>query len=254
MNMIIDKNNKTDEMAQRTDKKSVLQIFIENKHIGGYTDLIELEKSGVLNCLLGIPEKDYSKKDWELVIIGAGSAGMNAARYAARKGIDLLLISADMDGQVVDTEDIGNYIGKKDTNGALLMNDFWEHLEQYNISSVIGEEVEEIILVRKHIIKTDSGKEYKSKAMIIASGTKKRRLGMKQKYVLKVDLVDIKEANTVFKIQIIQGKLIYNNNNLAEVQQQMGIIGGLISWPTVYRKTVLHPKLQFLIRESVVIQ
>ena len=44
--------------------------------------------------------------------------------------------------------------------------------------------MEEIIPGKEHIIRTDNGKEYKSKTIIIASGARKRRLGMRQEYVL----------------------------------------------------------------------
>ena len=180
----IDDKSKAEEMARRTDRKTVPQIFINDKHIGGYDDLMETERSGELNRLLGIRPEDYTGKVWELIIIGAGPAGMNAALYAVRKGIDLLLISGDMGGQVIDTEDIGNYLGKKDATGEQLIYDFWEHLNQYNVKSVIGEKVERIIPGKEHVIRTDNGREYRSRAIIIASGTRKRRLGMRQEYVL----------------------------------------------------------------------
>lgn len=182
----VDNESKLAEMEERSGRKTVPQIFIDDQHIGGYTDMINMEKRGDLNKLLGISIEDFSQKKWELVIIGAGPAGLNAALYAARKGLDLLLISADMGGQVIDTEEIGNYLGKKDATGFSLMNDFWEHLSQYNFTSFIGESVERISAGEDyHTIKTDTGKKYKSKAIIIASGTTKRHLGMRQEYVLK---------------------------------------------------------------------
>ncbi|HLV08987.1 MAG TPA: glutaredoxin 3, partial [Halanaerobiales bacterium] len=153
----IDDKSKAEEMARRTDRKTVPQIFINDKHIGGYDDLMETERSGELNRLLGIRPEDYTGKVWELIIIGAGPAGMNAALYAVRKGIDLLLISGDMGGQVIDTEDIDNYLGKKDATGEQLIYDFWEHLNQYNVKSVIGEKVERIIPGKEHVIRTDNG-------------------------------------------------------------------------------------------------
>ena len=93
----IDDKSKAEEMARRTDRKTIApDNIINDKHIGGYDDLMETERSGELNRLLGIRPEDYTGKVWELIIIGAGPAGMNAALYAVRKGIDLLLISGDM--------------------------------------------------------------------------------------------------------------------------------------------------------------
>ncbi|NLM97451.1 MAG: glutaredoxin, partial [Halanaerobiaceae bacterium] len=56
-----------------------------------------------------------------------------SALYAARK------VSRDVGGQVVDTEDIDNYIGKKETTGLTLIKDFQDHFYQYKIPLVIGQ-------------------------------------------------------------------------------------------------------------------
>lgn len=101
-----------------------------------------------------------------------------SALYAARK------VSRDVGGQVVDTEDIDNYIGKKETTGLTLIKDFQDHFYQYKIPLVIGQKAEGIIPGEEHIIRTDNSKKYRTKTIIIASGTKKHRLGMKQEYVL----------------------------------------------------------------------
>ena len=182
----IKKENKMEEMQERTGNKTVPQIIINEKSIGGYDEMIALQKSGEFNELLDIDNENYENKNWELIIIGAGPAALNAALYGARKGIDLLLIAKDMGGQVIDTNEIDNYLGKEDIHGSDLIFDFWNHVHKYNISSLIGEEVVEIAESKdKKLIKTDNNKEYKTDSVIIASGTEKRHLGMKQEYVLK---------------------------------------------------------------------
>ena len=182
----IKKENKMEEMFERTGNKTVPQIIINGKSIGGYDDMIFLQKSGEFNELLDIKTNDYEDKNWELIIVGAGPAALNAALYGARKGIDLLLIAKDMGGQVIDTNEIDNYLGKGDIHGSDLIFDFWDHVHKYNISSLIGEEVVEITEKKnKKLLKTDNNKEYLTDSVIIASGTEKRHLGMKQEYVLK---------------------------------------------------------------------
>ena len=182
----IKKENKMEEMFKRTGNKTVPQIIINGKSIGGYDDMISLQKSGEFNELLDIKTNDYEDKNWELIIVGAGPAALNAALYGARKGIELLLIAKDMGGQVIDTNEIDNYLGKKDIHGSDLIFDFWDHVHKYNISSLIGEEVVEITeKENKKLLKTDNNKEYLTDAVIIATGTEKRHLGMKQEYVLK---------------------------------------------------------------------
>lgn len=173
------------EMEERTGKKSVPQILIDDYHVGGYNDLIEMENSGRLNELLGIKGNDYSQRLWELIIVGAGPAGLNAALYAARKGIEVLLLTEDLGGQVIDTNGIDNYIGKRETNGSQLINDFWEHIQQYDIATIVGEKANEIKAMQgEHRVISNNNREYKARTIIIASGAQKRHLGMKQEYVL----------------------------------------------------------------------
>ena len=123
----IKKENKMEEMQERTGNKTVPQIIINEKSIGGYDEMIALQKSGEFNELLDIDNENYENKNWELIIIGAGPAALNAALYGARKGIDLLLIAKDMGGQVIDTNEIDNYLGKEDIHGSDLIFDFWNH-------------------------------------------------------------------------------------------------------------------------------
>lgn len=171
---------KRSEMIERSGgKETVPQIFIDDNHIGGYDNLIEMETSGKLTDLLGTADENYEDKQWDLIIIGSGPAGLSAAVYAARKGIDTLVLATALGGQVLETDSIENYMAKYDTTGADLMNDFWEHAHQYDISSVIGEEVENIKKEEDlQIVNTKSGKSFKTRTLILATGSHKRNLGV----------------------------------------------------------------------------
>lgn len=172
-------------MKKRTSNKTVPQIIINDKSLGGYDDIIELEKNGEFNQLIGRENIDYSEEEWELIILGAGPAALNASLYAARKGIKVLLLTKDIGGQVINTDEIDNYLGKAGTTGADLVYDFWSHISKYDIKTVIGEKATAVNSKNgQKIIKTDNDKEYLTKTVIIATGAKKRRLGMKQEYVL----------------------------------------------------------------------
>jgi len=172
-------------MQERTGNKTVPQIIINDQSLGGYDEIIALEKTGDFNQLIGREVKDLSTKDWELVILGAGPAALNAALYAARKGIEVLLLTKDIGGQVITTNEIDNYLGKADTTGAQLIYDFWDHIAKYEVETVIGEEAVEIgEQDGRKVIKTDNDKEYLTESIIIATGAQKRHLGMKQEYVL----------------------------------------------------------------------
>nr|WP_243727823.1 FAD-dependent oxidoreductase [Halanaerobium saccharolyticum] len=118
-------------------------------------------------------------------MLGAGPAALNAALYAVRKGIDLLLLTKDIGGQVINTSEIDNYLGKAETTGAQLIYDFWDHIAKYDVKTAIGEEAVEIGSRNgKKVIKTDNNKEYVTESVIMATGAQKRHLGLKQEYVL----------------------------------------------------------------------
>ena len=181
----INEGNNYEVMQERTGNKTVPQIIINDQSLGGYDDIIDLENKGEFNGLIGKDTKDLSQKEWELIILGAGPAALNAALYAARKGIDLLLLTKDIGGQVITTNEIDNYLGKADTTGAELIYDFWDHIAKYEVETVIGEEAVEVADGQPgKIVKTDNGKEYATKSVIVATGAQKRHLGMKQEYVL----------------------------------------------------------------------
>ncbi|MCL4377330.1 MAG: thioredoxin-disulfide reductase [Actinobacteria bacterium] len=119
----------------------------------------------------------------DLLIIGAGPAGLGAALYAVRAATDFKIIDKLMaGGQITTTEYIENYLGFKDTiSGFDLMQNMVEHCRKFDIK--IGEYLE-INSISK--IKSDSGKtnficiasddSIESKALIIATGASPRRL------------------------------------------------------------------------------
>lgn len=181
----INEGDNYEVMQERTGNKTVPQIIINDQSLGGYDEIINLEKSGKFNQLIGREVKDLSTEEWELIILGAGPAALNAALYAARKGIKILLLTKDIGGQVINTNEIDNYLGKSETTGAQLIYDFWDHVAKYDVETVIGEEAVEIgDQDDKKVIKTDNDKEYLTESVIIATGAQKRHLGMKQEYVL----------------------------------------------------------------------
>ena len=76
----------------------------------------------------------------DLIIIGAGPAGMTAAIYAARRKINFIILSMDIGGQMGWSSDVDNYPGIPDLAGVELVKKFNEHLKEYKIE-VKNEEV-----------------------------------------------------------------------------------------------------------------
>ncbi|MFP4016131.1 MAG: glutaredoxin 3 [Halanaerobiales bacterium] len=166
-----------DEMKERSGQETVPQIFINDDHLGGYDDLIEKLTSGKLDEMIEIARPDCTENEWDVTIIGAGPAGMTAAVYAARKGLDVLLVARDIGGQVLETDTIDNYLTEYGTSGLELIQDFLDHVREFDVDTLFGEEVEDIVHNDDdHQILTRSGKEITTKTVIIATGSKKRKL------------------------------------------------------------------------------
>ncbi|MBN1897608.1 MAG: FAD-dependent oxidoreductase [Spirochaetes bacterium] len=116
---------------------------------------------------------------YDLIIIGAGPAGITAGIYAARKKMNFLVITEDIGGQAVWSSDIQNYTGYQFISGADLVEKFREHLEQFKVNVNKNEKAEDVIKDGDHIIiRTNRGK-YKTKTLIIASGRTPKEMGVK---------------------------------------------------------------------------
>jgi alkyl hydroperoxide reductase subunit F len=137
-------------------------------------------------CSLGCLEKFkknprvYSgKPKHDLIIIGAGPAGLTAGVYASILKIDTLLLSTDIGGQAVDSTKIKNYMGFDFITGPELSSKFQNQLIHHHY---IDHKIETAVSIRKlknyFSIKTLSGHVYNSKALIVATGMVRNKLGV----------------------------------------------------------------------------
>ncbi len=115
----------------------------------------------------------------DLIIIGAGPAGLTAAIYAARAELDYVLIEENFvnGGQIIDTYEIDNYPGLPGISGMDLAQRMADHAEKLG-AEVINAAVEGLDLtgdVKK--VMTDEG-TFEAKAVIIASGASHSHLGV----------------------------------------------------------------------------
>ncbi len=135
-----------------------------------------------LDFILSKEEKGPSGKTeliYDLVIIGGGPAGMTAAVYAARKKLKTLLVSKDLGGQVLSTTEVENYMGYQYIEGRQLMNKFKEQVRHFPIDQEIGEEIQKLDKEEKIFsLLTRTGKKFRGKTVIIASGKRSRPLGV----------------------------------------------------------------------------
>lgn len=117
-------------------------------------------------------------KVYDLIILGAGPAGITAAVYAARKKIDSLVIALDIGGQTAWSGDIENYTGYQFITGQDLTLKFQEHMSSFGIKTNIPESAKEIKKENGLIRTTTDKAEYLSKTLIVATGKRPRLLGV----------------------------------------------------------------------------
>jgi alkyl hydroperoxide reductase subunit F len=116
---------------------------------------------------------------FDLVIIGAGPAGMTAAVYAARQKAKTLLLARDVGGQVNWTLGIENYMGYQFIEGTELIRKFEEQVRKFPIEVKIGKAVGSLIRVRDGFEVGDvDGSKYLGRTVIICSGKRPRMLNV----------------------------------------------------------------------------
>ncbi|MDP2906856.1 MAG: FAD-dependent oxidoreductase [Nanoarchaeota archaeon] len=112
---------------------------------------------------------------YDTIIIGAGPAGMTAAIYAIRYQLKVLIISKDIGGVANLAHKIENWPGIVSITGPDLMQNFKIHLEALGVK-IIQEEV--VKLAEGFEVSTSGGKTFKSKTLILALGTVRRKLNI----------------------------------------------------------------------------
>ena len=116
---------------------------------------------------------------YDLIILGAGPAGIGAAIYASRAKLNMLWIEKKFvqGGQITDTYEVDNYPGMPGISGMELGEAMAAHVEKLgaspvreNVISIEEEEGVKIVRTKKH--------EYRAKTLIIALGAAHRKLGI----------------------------------------------------------------------------
>jgi len=116
-------------------------------------------------------------ENYDLIIIGGGPAGYSAAIYAARFKLKTLLIARNPGGTLVNTHLVENWPGEKSLSGMDLMGKIRAHVE-HNGVNIEMDSVDEISKGKNFLLKTEGGKRYAAKAVLFATGSAHRRLGV----------------------------------------------------------------------------
>ncbi len=125
---------------------------------------------------------------YDLIIIGAGPAGLTAALYAARRKLKTLVISKDLGGQAGTTDKIYNYPGIKFTAGMPLMQNFKEQAAEYGAEFLFQEVTGITHEQDTFIVQTNKG-SFSARAVILAFGLTPKDLGAPGEAAFKAESV-----------------------------------------------------------------
>ena len=156
------------KMIDISGQRGVPVIVVDDEVIVGFD-------SERLNELFGEPQTGES---YDVVIVGAGPAGLTAGVYCARKMLNTIIISENIGGQALESWAIENYMGYRMITGEDLMKKFEEQVRTLNIRF----ELDKVTAISKDnglfTLITVSGNTLKAKAVILTQGNRPRKLGV----------------------------------------------------------------------------
>jgi alkyl hydroperoxide reductase subunit F len=116
---------------------------------------------------------------YDMLIVGGGPSAMSAAVYAARKMINLAILTIDFGGLMNETSEIENYLGFQNINAKDLVSRFEEHVKSFEIPASYGIPVKEIKKRDNTFsIFLEDGTSYSGRTIIYATGERHRELSV----------------------------------------------------------------------------
>ncbi len=120
-----------------------------------------------------------TKNIYDLIIIGAGPAGLSASLYASRYGLKNVIVGGISGGLTSQIHKIGNWLGSPDISGMDFTKNSTEHIKSFG-TEILNYLVDEINKSEEGLFEVllSNGNNIKSKTILIATGLKHRKLGV----------------------------------------------------------------------------
>ncbi len=138
-----------------------------------------------LNLGFNLKESKQSTKPeptihYDILVLGGGPSGYNAALYGARKGRQVALIAKKAGGQLLNTSYVENYLGLETLSGEELAEKFRNHLLELDVPILEDAEVKSLDKNTEGFLVTlMDGTTYKAKTIIASLGSNPRKLSVK---------------------------------------------------------------------------
>ena len=116
-------------------------------------------------------------EEYDIIVIGGGSAGYPAAIYAARFGLKALVITKERGGLLTTTHLVENYPGFTRISGPDLMQKVEDHVRDYDIP-IVDDEVQKIEKSGEKFLVKALDRKYLAKTIVLATGTQRKKLGV----------------------------------------------------------------------------
>ena len=174
-------------------------------------------------------------KVYDIIVLGAGPAGLTAASYAGRSRIDTLLIEGEKDGgQIVITNEIENYPGcLEEESGPSLIARMTKQVEKFGADRVTDTIVDVELDGKIKHLKGNHG-DYYAKALVIATGASPRPIGCKgeKEFTGKVTIIhrrdELRAAKSIQEKAFANPKMNFMWNSTVEEIKGDGVVTSMI--------------------------
>jgi thioredoxin reductase (NADPH) len=156
---------------------------------------------------LNLRHTKSSEAPWDVVVVGAGPAGLGAAVYAGSEGLETILLDAvALGGQASTSSRIENYLGfPAGISGSDLASRAAMQARRFGVRTAVPERAHSLVLDEGHyLIELDSGDRLRTRTVVLATGASYRRLDVER--VTELEGSGVYYAATQVEAQMCRGE------------------------------------------------